>query len=322
MISIQEMTHKHTRELDIFFNEHHDRCTLCGRDFADGDTSHLGYIKNREQALLCDECSRQLKETVVRYHWMKRVYEVPAPTDLLWRYMDLSKFIFLIEKQELFFSVAKNFSDPFEGAKGIETRKDKWDSFYTEFFKKAILTIPEADPMRFSEEELSSEAQRLLFDLHLGGQAARDYTFINCWHLSSYESEAMWRLYAKDITNAIAIQTTFQRLYEALYKEPTIAIGKIQYIDFSKRFTSVNDAFWYKQKSFDHEKEVRLVAVDNARRGQPGVSFPIDINLLIESIYVSPYAPLWFYDVVESILDKYCLGKSILQSQMKAIPFY
>lgn len=319
---MQEMTHRHTKELDIFYNEHHDNCTLCNKAFKDGDSAHLGYLENITPAFLCDKCACRLNETVVRYYWKHREYIVPAPNDILWRYMDLSKFISLISKQELFFSAAKYFEDPFEGAKGIVARKELWDNFYCDFFKRALLTVPGADPSRFSEKQLQEEANKLLDEMHTNGEVSREFTFISCWHMNDFESEAMWKLYSKDTTNAIAIQTTYQRLYEALGKNPYISIGKVQYIDFTKRFSSIDDAYWYKQKSFDYEKEVRAVIRNPVERNKNGVYYPIDIEVLIENLYVSPYAPQWFYDVVQSVLDKYLLKKSILRSQMKAIPFY
>jgi len=322
IFEMQEMTHKHTRELDIFCNEHHDKCTLCGKSFSNGDTTHLGYLKNNLPAYLCDACSHQLRETVARYSWTKRAYETPEQADLLWRYMDLSKFISLISKKELYFAAATSFSDPFEGAKGIAERKDKWDNFYLDFFKKALLTVPGENPSRFTNEELETESQRLLEELHSGGTTSRESTFISCWHMSKFESEAMWKLYSRDTSNAVAIQTTYQRLYEALGRSPYIAIGKVKYIDFSKKFASVNDAFWYKQESFDYEKEVRAIVQDYEKAGASGISVPVDVDLLIENLYVSPYASTWFYDVVQSVLEKYSLEKSILRSQMRAIPFY
>lgn len=35
---MQEMTHQHTRELDIYYNEHRKACTNCGKQFQDGMT--------------------------------------------------------------------------------------------------------------------------------------------------------------------------------------------------------------------------------------------------------------------------------------------
>lgn len=96
---MQEMTHQHTCELDIYYNEHRKACTNCGKQFQDGMTAHLGYLADKTPAVLCDDCSQLLSETVVRYYWMKPEYEEVLPTAKLWRYMDLSKFISLIGKK-------------------------------------------------------------------------------------------------------------------------------------------------------------------------------------------------------------------------------
>lgn len=133
---MQEMTHRDSKELRIFMNEHHDNCSLCGRPFSEGDTAYLGYRKDNSCALLCDKCSDELKETVDRYYWMKREYEVPRPSDVLWRYMDLSKLIYLIAKRALYFPSAECFPDNFEGAKVSLDRKSQWDGFYLNFLKK------------------------------------------------------------------------------------------------------------------------------------------------------------------------------------------
>ena len=93
------------------------------------------------------------------------------------------------------------------------------------------------------------------------------------------------------------------------------------HIDFSKQFSSVNNAFWFKQKSFEYEKTVRLIFTTNDG-GFPGIDIPVDVDLLIDNLYVSPYAPLWFYEVIESVLDKFSLNRSILRSQMLIGPFY
>ena len=40
----------------------------------------------------------------------------------------------------------------------------------------------------------------------------------------------MWKLYSTNVNNALAIQTTYQQLYEALDKDPAIEIGKVKYV--------------------------------------------------------------------------------------------
>ena len=122
---MQEMTHRHTRELDIFYKERRDGCTSCGKPFSDGMCVHLGYLSSHVPAVVCDNCALKLAETVVGYHWSKEEYEKPNPADKLWRYMDLAKFLHLVLSGKLYFASADSFEDPFEGAKGIVERKEK-----------------------------------------------------------------------------------------------------------------------------------------------------------------------------------------------------
>ncbi len=315
------MTQKHTEEIDIFYKEHRKNCTKCGKPFSNGDTVHLGYLKERQYAVLCDCCSPLLEETVARYYWQKLEYDEPLPDDFLWRYMDLSKYISLISRKELYFAAANTFEDIFEGAKGLAIVKDQWDSYYHGFFEQAIKTAPGLENSKLTEEYIDSNADRLLEEMAKNGEKRREYTYINCWHHNFYESEAMWKLYSKDITNAIAIKTTVKHLYESLGKNPSIDIGKVKYVDLNKRFTSVNAAFWYKRKSFEYENEVRAITVKPGLK-KKGIYVSVDLDKLIDDIYISPYAPEWFVDVVKSVSDKYNIKSNISYSQMKAEPFY
>ena len=318
---MQEMTHQHTRELDIYYNEHRKACTNCGKQFQDGMTAHLGYLADKAPVVLCDDCSQLLSETVVRYYWMKPKYEEVLPTAKLWRYMDLSKFISLIGKKKLYFPSLESFEDIFEGAKGIIERKGIWNEFYTEFLEWAIRTPPEGNTRDLTDEYVEKNAAMILSNLERVGVSERKDIFVSCWHCNQYESEAMWKLYSTNVENAIAIQTTSQQLYEALGKDPSIQIGKVQYIDFTKRFSAVNGAYWYKRKSFEYEQEVRAV-VKVQKANSSGIEKDIDIEKLIVAIYISSYAPKWFEDVVYDVVKKYGLNKPIFHSEMAVTPFY
>lgn len=213
---MQEITLKLTRELRVFYNEHNENCTNCGSSLSEGDCVHLGYLSEDRHAVLCDKCCHLLSKTVIRYHWMEKEYTKPAPEEKLWRYMDLSKFISLISTKQLYFASASSFDDPFEGAKGLQKNKTKWDNYYLDFFEKAVRTAPGMDAIKLSDEKVNNDAKRLLQELSNSSQASRNHTFISCWHSNEYESEAMWKLYSKDTSNAVAIQTTGKRLYLAL----------------------------------------------------------------------------------------------------------
>lgn len=319
---MQEMTHKHTKELDKFYHKNRNACTNCGHSFSESETAHLGRLKDRSPAVLCDSCATLLDETVVRYYWMKDPFESPNPEDKLWRYMDMAKFISLLSTKSLYFSPAESFDDPFEGAKGILEKEGKWNDYYLEFFRYAIKTAPGISEEDSSGEKLEMTAQKLLNELAQGGVNDRKNICISCWHCNDFESEAMWKLYSVNVTNAIAIETTYQRLYQALGEDPYIDIGKVKYIDYRTQFSGIGcGAFWYKRKSFEHEREVRALIRNHENNGK-GVSCPANLDILIKNVYVSPYAPEWFAEVVRDVVKKYELNKPVLYSTMADNPFY
>ena len=132
----------------------------------------------------------------------------------------------------------------------------------------------------------------------------------------------MWKLYSANVTNAVAIETTYQRMYQALGEDPYIDIGKVKYIDYKKQFSHIGcGAFWYKRKSFEHEREVRALIRNHENTGK-GISQPVDLDVLIKKVYVSPYAPEWFAQVVRDVVNKYNLDKPVVYSSMQEQPFY
>jgi hypothetical protein len=120
--------------------------------------------------------------------------------------------------------------------------------------------------------------------------------------------------------NAIVIKTNHGRLYESLGKNPSIDIGRVKYIDFSKQYAG-NDPFWRKQKSFEHEREVRAMIVDRECNGK-GKFISCDIDKLILEVRISPEAPKWFLDIINDLNEKYEFPIEVQNSLLKAKPFY
>ena len=107
--------------------------------------------------------------------------------------------------------------------------------------------------------------------------------------------------------------------------------GDMKYLDASLYVKALNllyglikrclKRFWYKRKSFEYENEVRAI-VKRRNISEKGIYIPINIEKLIDRIYVSPYAPEWFVAVVKSVVDKYKIDVPVLHSQMLEKPFY
>jgi len=319
---MQKMTLGHTEKTRRFIEEHHDNCTECGRSFKPGETTHLGYVQRKKLVYVGDCCSAPLKETIVRHSYQRRPYLIPPNDAVLWRFMDFTKFVSLLKSQCLFFTRADRFQDPFEGAKGLLKNKPKWDKHYKEFFIEAIRTVPGGEGLNKTELELLKEAKRLLNDLNTIGARQVKETFVNCWYESNYESEAMWKLYTSALDQGVAIRTTYKRLYDGLYRSPDIQIGRVNYIDFSVKFAGINDSFWYKRKSFEHEREVRTVFRDFPAKEDFGKLIPVNLDVLIQKVYLSPTSQIWFKELVQDIMIKYDLKKKLEISNMTAKPFH
>jgi hypothetical protein len=62
------------------------------------------------------------------------------------------------------------------------------------------------------------------------------------------------------------------------------------------------------------EAEVRNVSYG------PGVYIPVDVQRLIDEIYVSPGSPDWFLELIQSVCAKFALNRSPRRSDVLSSP--
>ncbi len=230
---------------------------------------------------------------------------------VIWRYMDFTKFAALLNSRCLFFTRADRFADVFEGSL---TRPD-------------IVEVSDIDIDAASQNY--SDMKRFLVDRF------RYFTFLNCWHMNDVESAAMWQLYLRS-SDGIAIRSSVARLKTALASfEDKIIIRPVRYIDYDTERIEMGDMlepFFYKRRSFEHERELRAVFFDvrlyhdgtsptmHVNLEHPehefGIPVAIDPTTLLESVYVAPQATDWFRDLVIALSAKFDLTCSINQSRL------
>jgi hypothetical protein len=209
----------------------------------------------------------------------------------IWHYMDFRKFVSLLHNETLFFAKASKLlkDDPFEGA----------------FPKNGC------DPDVMQYFELADH---------------KNTVAVNCWHMNAYESNAMWKLYG----DSIAICSTFRRLADSLYGAPEgVFIGIVEYIDYE--FDTTRSApdnmltyLLHKRPDFGYESELRALTVldpsddapDSLAEIDGGVGIHVNLDTLIDKIYVSPRAERWVTDVVQSVTGKYALVKPVERSKL------
>jgi hypothetical protein len=242
------------------------------------------------------------------------VFEKPGDLNVkLWRYMDFTKFVSILANETLFFTRSDKF-------------RDKYDGELATFNKREGISVYKN---AYKDHDISEEIiQRLTLNSVIFNKELRKSTTINCWHMNEYESAAMWDLYVKS-NDGIAIQTTFNRLSESFNKtDKIIYIGKVKYIDFDKEWIPEGNAYYpfvHKRKSFEHENEVRAIYSEfpNSEIPSPfeiGVNIPVDLDILIEKIYVSPDSPKWLYELVDKIIKKFGINKPVIHSDLYSLP--
>ncbi|MER9307308.1 DUF2971 domain-containing protein [Mesorhizobium sp. M0293] len=237
----------------------------------------------------------------------------PNNTEIkVWRYMDLSKFAALIQSSQLFYARADNLGDKFEGS-----------------FPRMNVTIGRqqlADFFRSGSPETSEDKiAEFLEIMSKTKRAAREYIYVNCWHANEAESAAMWRLYAKS-SDAVAIQSRYSLLYKQM--PDRVYLGEVTYGDYETigvHEGNTFNAFMLKRDSFAHEREVRSMMMCHSstetlpgrtHRIGGGMALDVDLNWLLEKIFVSPDAPDWFYQVVSDLSKKYGLAAPVHQSSL------
>jgi len=226
----------------------------------------------------------------------------------VWRYMDFTKFVSLLENTGLFFPTVSKLQDPFEGsfARGNEELRPMIHRHFP-------------NPYGLAPGEV---VQRM-----------RDHVAVSCWHANERESAAMWKLYSKS-NEAVCIQSTFRKLFDAVR---TVArVGVVRYVDYETSWIPESNSlapFIYKRLSFEHEREIRaiippkdvaaLLAGKTTQLTDGGHWVPIDLPNVVERILVAPEAPAWLAPLVRQVTDRYQFNSiPVVPSTLGEAPFY
>lgn len=311
-----------SNDLQCVMTQQYNLCSKCGKTVANRRPAFAGYDCAGVPLLVCAECSNALEELATPVYWSGKLDLSIEVDQALWRYMDFSKFVAMMQQGGLYFTRASNFSDPFEAAAGIASQENVWNQHYLDFFKRAVVTPPPGFPIsEMTEVEVDREAARLLEQLKTGYARARDL-LVSCWHLNDVESEALWQIYCSPGAPGVAVRTNVDRLWRAIRNEPGANVGKVHYIDFKQGFSSGDQRIYCKRSSLAHEREVRAVIPNDRAAKLDGRLMPCDVNDLIEQVVVSPYAPPWFQSVVKETIKKFGYSLPVEISEIEAIPFY
>ena len=227
--------------------------------------------------------------------------EEPAEGTLIWKYLDLAKYLALLKSHCLHLAATTEFVDRYEGDIGTAQRR--------------LLIEKHGRPVY-------DQAMRRIDTL-------RKRTYVSSWTENEFESDAMWRIYT-GASYGVAVRTTYGRLKATLPRPEEGLVyycGRVSYVNFKTHLLELDDyclPYFYKRRTFEHEREVRVILQDTRPRAEgPGRKIslrPGQINELVMSVHLSPGAPLWFGELVRDVNKDYGLDRDPIPSALDEEP--
>ncbi len=247
-------------------------------------------------------------------------------TTTLWRYMNLSQFLWMLNERALYFATLAEFDDSWEGvlpSRSIERARERGAARAIE------LRIPEK-----AAAGGNLWAWSMANKVHKQGEAHRYL----CWHENKSESVAMWKLYTRG-RDGVAIQTTIARIESCLSELPYAGVGRVDYSghDLDEEETSSRSTRFHllKRRGFAHEREIRVFMrdydrpdlaeywdgeVSEKKEGPRGGIVRIDIDHLIERVVASPEYLAWAISSLQSIVSAAGLAVKVETSALLKPP--
>jgi len=223
--------------------------------------------------------------------------------------MSFSRFVWLLQKKQLWLSRADLLGDPWE----ITLAGNQLAHVIS---RHPPVTLPLPDVM---PETAMERSERII-------KMWRRQTFVNCWSASDHESHALWRIYCRSAEGA-AIQTTFARLRESVGGLPLYRVT-YEIPGGSKRTPTLCDLVTKKRPMFAYEQEVRVVLSTDGNDGADperetlGHCLEWDPEKSVELIRIHPEADCSFMETVTAVVEHYApaLKDRVAWSAMNAGP--
>ncbi|MFC1626152.1 DUF2971 domain-containing protein [Pseudomonadota bacterium] len=212
----------------------------------------------------------------------------------LWRYIPLISLLDLLQTGELRLPRADSFEDIQEGHIGLDAILKSFPTIQLYQHKEAL-------------ERQNTEC------------------FVSCWHLSSSESLAMWKVYGGHAFS-VALVSNVGKVVSACHEhckdlsstgmfgeviyDNYVSDGKINVetmgLPFGYRDLPVPisiQTLFMKAQAFSYEQEWRLVLhKPSIKQSSIRISIP-NIEEFIEAIYISPEAPEWMIESIKRLIS-------------------
>lgn len=228
----------------------------------------------------------------------------PDESESVWRYMDLARYLSLLQSSALHFARADQMTDRWEGSTSDATLVAKRQLYGDELFN---LIAPGG-----AHDKRRKNTFRMM-------------VFMNCWHVSDHESAAMWEIYQR-AGLGVAVQSTWGALTRSIGGDREVYGARVNYVDYKQAIIrdNVAELFLHKRRSFAHEQEARLMIIGtDAVEGADSPKFitvPVDLGQLVQQVFVAPEAPEWVRGVIEQTTKVHGFDFPVVQSDLVRDP--
>ncbi|MEQ9278323.1 MAG: hypothetical protein RLN83_02415 [Balneola sp.] len=222
---------------------------------------------------------------------------------ILWRYMDLEKFLDLIINNRIFLSKTSTLSDKYESTLPLNNRND-----LKGYLEKRIDDLNKVESKLFGIDQVI--------------RRTKESTYVSSWSMHDGESYALWKIYLNNSRIGVAVKTTSSLLRKSISKhqEEPIEELNLEPVTYSKRRKfdnllgenlEVNKHLIVTNKNlfYKFEEEARLYTIlwHVKKKGfdlnKPGIFLNIDAHTLIDEIYLSPFVNSWFTPLFEKLIS-------------------
>lgn len=260
---------------------------------------------------------------------MNNIIEINVKDEnaVIWKYLDLWKFLFLLTTSTLHFSRVDKFvtEDPSEGLATLQ--------YIEYFFPSLTRDMSKKQKEKFYKDELKRKSD------------ARRFYAVSCWHMNDDENMAMWKLYAKQ-EYGIAIKTTVQKIIDQInsIKDVKFVIGQVQYRNKIETNSGYIDFythhFFIKNPPYEYEREFRVLIDKQPSKPleskddswsslnqhdtilDSGVQINVNMSQFISEIVLSPFMEDHNVRIIKKISEKYGLRKNIINKSKYDIKSY
>jgi hypothetical protein len=222
--------------------------------------------------------------------------ECPEHDALLWRYLDVARFLAMLQCRGLYFPSISE------------------------------LRLPHLDPMEAFPAGTIFLAPQRARNRHSLEKALASRAAVSCWHENDSESVAMWKLYTSG-TEGVAVKTTLGSLKTALEssRHSLILLGRVQYVDYELAGDVIGEGpfpvehLFHKRRSSNMSRRCGL-SFSHLTHPTPGRLCRLFFSQLFSGIVVSPGFPPWAIPALQKIVAETGLNIEIEKSDLLKQP--